>query len=200
MLLQYCSICNAQDTTESWLVTKRTQLIHDIKSVHVTVDMKRSACDGCRNQDIKVYVLYKTLPSQPSEIQKAVRILRDLIMTLVANLHNEKESIVKTHNFHFEPKATTFCIVFLSAGTCTVLSFIEIFNYACEKFNGDGFNLPRTIAPASGSKRVNVICGLEKLNKEAYGMCSSAGFWVFISSCMCKKGYPKNIEGEGCLG
>ena len=121
-------------------------------------------------------------------------------MTLVANLHNEKESIFKTHNFHFELKASTFSIVFLSAGTCTVVSYIEILYYACEKFNSDGFSLPRTIAPASGSKRVNVMCGLKKLNKEAYGMCSSAGIWLIISPCMCKKGYPKNIEGEGCLG
>ncbi len=160
--------------------------------------MRRLACDGCRNQDIKVYILYRTLPSQPSEIQEAVRILRGL--TLVANFHNEQDNVRKSLNFHFEPKASTISIVFLSAGSCTVISYISMFYYACEKYKSDGFSLPWTIAPASGSKRVNVICGLEKLNKEAYGMCSSAGFWVIISSCMCKKGYPKNIEGEGCLG
>ncbi len=78
------------------MVTKRTVLEDDIKSVHVNFQMNSSACEGCRNQDIKGYILYKTLPSQPSEIQEAVRILRDL--TLVANLFNEKDGTRETHN------------------------------------------------------------------------------------------------------
>ena len=182
------------------MITKRIRTVveDDIKSVHVNFQMNRSACESCRNQDIKVYILYKTLPSQPSEIQEAVRILRDL--TLVANLFNEKDGTRETHNFDFEPKESTFYVVFLSAGSCTVISNITIFYYVCHKYASGDVSLPWTIAPGSGFKRVNVICGQKELNEEAYGLCSNQGTWDIIASCMCKKGYTINNKGEGCMG
>ncbi len=195
-----CSICNAQDTACSWLVTKPTVLPGNFTAVHVNVKMVRSECDSCQNQDIKVYILHKSLPKQLDKIQEAVRILKNL--KLVANLKNEKDLTEKTHNFHFESKEQRFFMVFLSQGSCTVIKDIRIFYFVCDKNIINGANLPLTHAPGNGSERVNVSCGSNTLNQgneEAFGVCSSKGIWLTISPCMCKKGYTLNID-EGCMG
>ncbi len=160
--------------------------------------MYRSECPRCGNQDIKVYVLYRDLPIQASEIQEAIRILNDL--TLVANLNNRRDRTGKAHNFHFEPnhRPSAFSLVFLSAGSCTLIRDIALFYFVCDKNITSGVNLPRTFAPANDSERVNVSCGANTLN-QGNGVCSSEGIWVTTSPCMCKKGYTLNIE-QGCIG
>ncbi len=163
--------------------------------------MFRSECDDCHNQDIRVYVLYKTLPRPPAQIQEAVNILKNL--KLVATLKNEKDLTEKNHLFHFEPKGKKFSMVFLSAGSCTVIKQISVYSFFCEKNTSSGVNLPKTDAPASGSRRVNVSCPKNTLNPgndQAYGLCSSEGKWDIISPCMCKKGYTLNTIEEGCMG
>ena len=159
--------------------------------------MFRSECDECRNQDIKVYILHKALAT---DLSKAVSILKSL--PLVANLSNAKGLTEKIHAFHFEPKTRNLSIVLLSAGSCTQIKDIVLSYFACDKNISSLANLPRTVAPASGSKRVNVSCPEKSVNpndKEVYGLCSSEGIWKFISPCMCKNGRALSVEGK-CVG
>ena len=159
--------------------------------------MFRSECSECRNQDIKVYILYKALAG---DLSKAVSMLKSL--PLVVNLRNAKDRTEKIHAFHFEPKTRKFSIVLLSEGSCTVINDITVSYFVCEKNISGLANLPRTVAPASGSTRVNFICPEESVNpdgKEVYGLCSSEGIWKIILPCMCKKGHTVSVEGK-CVG
>ncbi|CAB4003216.1 ephrin type-A receptor 5 isoform X2 [Paramuricea clavata] len=195
-----CSICNSQDTAESWLVTKFQQVKEFIKSVHVNVKVYRPECGLCKNQDVKVYILGKALPIGQKGLKEAVGILKNL--TLVTTLKNQKDLTDKFHQFHFEPNAPQLSIAFLSAGSCTLIKDITLSYFVCDKNTSAGVNLPRTVAPDSGSQRVNVSCPENTLNpgnEEAYGLCSSKGIWKIISPCICKKGYTLNTIEEGCI-
>ena len=183
------------------MVTKAVKLSEEHSAIHVNVEMHRTGCPGCRNQGIKVYILYQPLPKQADQIQEAVRILEN--QKSVATLQNNQDNTGKTHRFHSEPKSRQFSIVFLSAGSCTLIKDISIYYFFCEKNTSTGVNLPKTDAPASGSRRVNVSCPENTLNPgndQAYGLCSSEGKWDIISPCMCKKGYTLNTIEEGCMG
>jgi hypothetical protein len=174
-----------------------------IKSVHVNVKVYRPECGLCKNQDVKVYILRKALPIGQKGLKEAVRILKNL--TLVTTLKNQTDLTDKFHQFHFEPKAKVpqFSIAFLSAGSCTLIKDIKLSYFVCDKNTSAGVNLPRTVAPDSGSQRVNVSCPENTLNpgnEEAYGLCSSKGIWKIISPCICKKGYTLNTIEEGCIG
>jgi hypothetical protein len=161
--------------------------------------MFRSDCTKCKNQNITVYILRKALPKETKD-EEAVGILKNL--TLVATLKNKKDLTLKFHQFHFEPKALQFSIVFLSAGSCTRIQDIRLSYFVCDKNSSSGITLPRTVAPVNGSQRVNVSCPKNTLNpsnEEAYGLCSSKGIWKIKSPCMCKKGYTLNNE-KGCIG
>ena len=196
-LKRECRICNPKDAAPSWLVTKLIPAA-DSKRIHVSVTMFRSECDECRNQDIKVYILHKVLATDQSE---AARILKRLPM--VVNLSNKK-NLAETHYFYFEPKASTFSLVFRSAGSCTQIRNITVSYFICEKNTSSWANLPQTVAPASGLQRVNISCPEKPRSAsadgiEGYGLCSSEGVWQMLSPCMCKKGYTLNIKGE-CIG
>ena len=191
-----CSICNAQDEAPSWLVTQPIPAA-DSKRIRVSVTMFKSKCYSCLNQGIKVYILYKALAVDQS---KAFSMLKSL--PLVANISNAKENTEKVHVFHFEPKTRHFSIVFLSAGSCTLIKDITVSYFVCDKNISSLANLPRTVAPASGSKRVNVSCSEKSVNpdgKEGYGLCSSEGIWKFISPCGCEKGHALSVKGK-CVG
>ena len=184
-----CSICNSQDTTPSWLVTKPIPAA-DSKRIHVSVTMYRSECASCKNQDITVYILHKALTTDESE---AARILKRLRM--VVKLSNKKDHTITTHDFSFESKASTFSIVFLSAGSCTLIRNITVSYFICEKNTSSLTNLPRTVAPANGLQRVNFSCP-EKSDGGTYGLCSSEGIWKIPSPCTCQEGYSLNREGK----
>ena len=159
--------------------------------------MFRSECAECRNQDIKVYILQKALAVDES---KAVSILKNL--PLVVNLSNGKDRTERIHTFHFEPKTRNFSIVFQSAGSCTLIKDITVSYFVCDKNVSSLANLPQTVSPASGSKRVNFSCPEKSVNpdgKEVYGLCSSEGLWKIISPCMRKKGNASSVEGK-CVG
>ncbi|CAB4018688.1 ephrin type-B receptor 6 isoform X1, partial [Paramuricea clavata] len=195
-----CSICNSQDTAESWLLTKFQQVKEFIKSVHVNVKVYRPECGLCKNQDVKVYILYKALPIGQEGLKEAVGILKSL--TLVATLKAQKDLTDKIHQFHFEPMASQFSIAFLSAGSCTLIKDITLSYFVCDKNTGAGVNLPRTAAPDNGSQRVNLSCSENTLNpgnEEVYGLCSSKRIWKIISPCICKKGYTLNTIEEVCI-
>ena len=182
------------------MVTNLISAPEDIKSIHVNVQMFRSECLGCRNQNITVYILRKALPKE-MEDKEAVGILKNL--TLVATLRNPVINTAKFHEFYFEPKASQFSIVFLSAGSCTRILDIRLSYFICDNNISSGITLPRTVAPVNGSQRVNVSCPentLNRGNEEAYGLCSSKGIWEIKSPCMCKKGYTLNTNAEGCIG
>ena len=190
-----CSICNSQDTKPSWLVTKSTGAA-DSKRIHVSVTMYRSQCDDCRNQDIKVYILYKALTN---DVQKTLSILKKL--PLVINLSNAKEDREKSHTFQFNSSQSKFSIVFLSAGSCTQIKDITISYFVCDKNTSNLASLPQTVAPAIGSQRVRGSCAKNSANlngKEVYGLCSSEGNWKIMSPCVCKRGYSLNID-EKCI-
>ena len=184
------------DSTPSWLVTKLIPA-EDSKRIHVSATMFRADCNDCKNQDIKVYILYKVLTYDQS---KAASMLKSL--PLVVNLRNAKDGTEKIHAFHFEPKTRNFSIVFQSAGSCTQIKDITVSYFVCDKNVSSLANLPQTVAPASGSKRVNISCPEKRVNpdgKEVYGLCSSEGIWKIISPCMCKKGHTVSVEGK-CVG
>ena len=185
------------------MVTKFQKVKEFIKSVHVNVKVYRPECGLCKNQDVKVYILRKALPIGQKGLKEAVRILKNL--TLVTTLKNQKDLTNKFHQFNFQPKAKAlqFSIAFLSAGSCTLIKDIKLSYFVCDKNTSAGVNLPRTVAPDSGSQRVNVSCPENTLypgNEEAYGVCSSTGIWKIISPCVCKKGYTLNTIEEGCIG
>ena len=157
--------------------------------------MYRSDCKDCKNQDVKVYILYKALALDRS---KAASILKSL--PLVVNLSNGKDRTEKIHTFHFEPKTRKFSIVLQSAGSCTLIKDITVSYSVCDKNVSSLANLPRTVAPANGSKRVNFSCPDKSVNpdgKEVYGLCSSEGLWKIISPCTPKKGNASSVEGKG---
>jgi hypothetical protein len=162
----------------------------------------RSVCQKCRNEDIKVYILYgEQHRSYYRETAAAmIRILRNLPPLTISR--NPRDNTIKTHVFHFEPKEPIFSIVFRSAGSCTAIKYIDVYYFVCEKNTSSLVNLPRTFAPAIGRLRVNSSCSENAVSsdgREPYGLCSSNGVWESISSsCMCKKGYA---SGEfGCDG
>jgi hypothetical protein len=162
--------------------------------------MVRSGCATCKNQNITVYILRKASPKGESKEIEDVGILKNL--TLVATLRNQVINTVKFNEFYFEPKASLFSIVFLSAGSCTRIEDIRLSYFVCDKNTSNGIILPRTVAPVNGSQRVNVSCPKNTLNpsnEEAYGLCSSKGIWEIKSPCMCKKGYTLTTD-EGCTG
>ena len=73
--------------------------------------------------------------------------------------------------------------------------------FVCDKSVKGGVQLPRTIPPASGLKRVIVSCPKNTLNpgnESLYGLCSSEGEWTIISLCKCKQGYNLDTVNEGC--
>ena len=163
--------------------------------------MVRSGCSKCKNQNIIVYILRKASLKGESKKIEDVGILKNL--TLVATLKNQVINRAKFHEFYFEPKASQFSIVFLSAGSCTRILDIRLSYFICDNNISSGITLPRTVAPVNGSQRVNVSCPENTLNpgnEEAYGLCSSKGIWEIKSPCMCKKGYTLNTNAEGCIG
>ena len=160
--------------------------------------MYRSDCSDCKNQDIKVSVVYKKPSVDPSE---AVAMLKNL--KLLTTLQNTMDITEETHDFLVEPDSPTFFLVFLSAGSCTQIKYIDVFYLVCERNTSSGIDLPQTDAPAHGFQRVNVSCPVNTLNPgndQAYGLCSSEGKWDIISPCMCKKGYTLRTVAEGCMG
>jgi hypothetical protein len=182
------------------LVTNFIPAPKEIKSILVNVQMFRSECSKCKNQNITVYILRKGLPKETKDYE-AVGILKNL--TLVATLRNQAINTAKFHEFYFEPKPPKFSIVFLSAGSCTQIQDIRFSYFICDNNISSGVKLPRTVAPVNGSQRVNVSClenTLNPGNEEAYGLCSSKGIWEIKSQCMCKKGYTLNTNEEGCTG
>ncbi|CAB4005869.1 ephrin type-B receptor 1 isoform X4 [Paramuricea clavata] len=161
--------------------------------------MFRAECSGCKNQNITVYILRKALPKETKD-KEAVGILKNL--TLVATLGNQVINTARFHEFYFEPKASQFFLVFLSAGSCTRIQDIRLSYFICDNNISSGVKLSRTVAPVNGSQRVNVSCPVNTLNpgnEEAYGLCSSKGIWEIKSPCMCKKGYTLNTNAEGCI-
>jgi hypothetical protein len=154
--------------------------------------MYRVSCDNCKNQDIKVYILYKS--------SYLLENLKNL--PLLTILDNKRDSTEKFHEFHFEPKASIFSIVFLSSGSCTVIRDIRMDYFVCEKNTRSLMNLPRTVAPAIKQRRVNSNCSDNAVSADGtqgFGLCSSKGVWEIISPCMCKKGYTVRKFG-GCIG
>ena len=116
---------------------------------------------------------------------------------MVVNLSNKIDRTIATHDFSFEPKASTFSIVFLSAGSCTLIKSMSVSYFICEQNTNSLTNLPRTVAPANGLQRVNVSCP-ENSVEGTYGLCSSEGIWKILSPCACRKGYSLNRE-EKCI-
>jgi hypothetical protein len=166
------------------------------KSIHVNVVMVSAKCEKCRNQDINVYILYKKNQKAPSSatLEK---------LELLTTLRNPKDETKITHNFLVELESQTFNIVFRSAGSCTVIKYISVYYFVCEKNTSSGVNLPETDAPANGFQRVDVNCSKNTLNPDnvrPYGLCSSTGRWNITSPCMCKEGYTLHTDGEGCIG
>ena len=169
-------------------------------SVHVDVEMARSNCPICKNQAIEVYILGQSLPQTIT--RETIEMLENL--RLIATLSDEKVDSIQTHHFQFQPDGLkAISILFLSAGSCTRIHSMNISYFVCDKNIEGGVNLNRTIAPASGFKRVNVTCPMNTLNpgnEVSYGLCSSEGEWTIESRCKCKQGYSLNIVDEGCKG
>ena len=164
--------------------------------------MVRSKCPKCRNQDINVYILYeKTAYNQaPSAALKKLELLTTLRNPKPLALSDNTK---KNHNFLVKLKSQTFSIVFRSSGSCTLIKYIDVYNFVCEKNTSSGVNLPETNAPANGFQRVDVNCSKNTLNPDnvrPYGLCSSTGKWNITSPCMCKEGYTLHTDGEGCMG
>ena len=165
--------------------------------MHIDVEMARSNCPTCKNQTIEVYILGQALPTIITK--KTIQDLENL--SLIATLSNEKVDSIQTHHFQFQPSGLKeISILFLSAGSCTLIYNINMSYFVCDKNNGSGVNLPEKIAPASGFERVNGSCPKNTLNpgNTPYGLCSSKGEWTIISPCICKQGYTLDTVNEGC--
>ena len=150
--------------------------------------MLKAKCVVCKNQTIPVFILSRPLPTGVKEAFEKLNQLTS-IKTLV-----NKNLGYQTHHFQFEIKQeSSIFIVFLSAGGCIQIRDIKISYFVCERNSSNGVILPETIAPSSGSERVNVSCPKNTINpgnEVAYGLCSSEGMWTIISPpCMCKEGY-----------
>ena len=181
------------------MVTKFTP-VEGYNSVHINVEMFRSKCSGCKNQTIEVYILGQTLPLTITK--ETIEMLENL--RLIATLSNKQAGAIQTHHFQVQPKGLKkISILFLSAGSCTLIYRMNISYYVCDKNVEGGVYLPQTIAPASGYKKVNGSCPMNTLslrNEVPYGLCSSKGEWTIITQCMCKQGYTSDTIGEGCKG
>ena len=165
--------------------------------MHIDVGMYKSPCGVCRNQDIPVFILSQPLPTSVKDAFKKLNQLTS-IKTLV-----NKNLGYQTHHFQFEIKQeSSIFIVFLSAGSCTQIRDITISYFVCERNSSNGVILPETIAPSSGSERVNVSCPENSINpgnEAAYGLCSSEGMWtIILSPCICKEGYTFDRSIGGC--
>ena len=166
--------------------------------MHINVEIVRAKCSHCINQTIEVYILGQTLPLTINK--EIIEMLENL--KLIATLSNKQVGSTQTHHFQFQPKELKkISILFLSAGSCTLIYNMNISYFICERNIRNEIYLPETISPASGYKKVNVSCPMNRLNprnEEPYGLCSSKGEWTIISGCMCKQGYSLDTTDEKC--
>ena len=197
--MKFCSICNSKDEAKSWLATKSTP-VEGYNSVHIDVEMFTSNCVQCKNQTIEVYILGQNLPQTITN--ETINMLENL--RLIATLSNKQMNSIETHHFQFQPKGLkTVSLLFLSAGSCTRINHMNMSYFVCDKSIKGGVQLPRTLAPASGLKRVNVSCPKNTLNpgnESSYGFCSSDGEWTITSQCKCKQGYTIDAVNDECKG
>ena len=143
--------------------------------MHIDVKMFRAPCSTCKNQTIEVYILDQNLPQTVTK--ETIEMLENL--TLIATLSNKKEGPTEIHHFRFQPNGLKqVSILFLSAGSCTIIFNMTISYFACEKKITSGVQLPRKIAPATGVERVNISCPENTLNpgnETPFAQCSSEG-------------------------
>ena len=196
---RFCSICNPKDVAKSWMITKSTP-VEGYNSVHIDIEMFTARCPQCKNQTIEVYILGKNLPQTITK--ETIEMLEN--QRLIATLSNKQVSSMETHHFQFQSEGLKeVSLLFLSAGSCTRIHHMNMSYFVCDKSIQGGVQLPRTIAPASGLKRVNVSCPKNTLNpgnESSYGLCSSEGEWTITSRCKCKQGYTLDTVNEGCKG
>ena len=138
--------------------------------MHIDVEMFRAKCSPCKNQTIQVYISGQSLPQTITK--ETIEMLENL--KLIATLSNKQVDSTEILHFQFQPKGLKrVSLLFLSAGSCTLIYNINMSYFVCDKNNGSGVNLPEKIAPASGFERVNGSCPKNTLNpgNTPYGLC-----------------------------
>lgn len=184
-----CTICNEENTKKSWFITRFILNTYNTELLNVAITVSFTQCFKCSNQFLKVYAIREKLPKN-MDYDKIRQKLRTL--TLLKKIENKTAAgTEEIHRVQVMSRSSGFSIALLVEGACLIVNKFKVSYFYCEKASIEGVDLPRTVSPASGNRRVNSNCFENSVpsGKQVFGLCSNDGEWNVVTPCLCKKGF-----------
>jgi hypothetical protein len=181
----------------AWAITKPVNLTKDATYFYMGIAAKKTKCQTTCS--LQIFTFDET--SKEFHIPRAWYRTkpRDYLLKNFKPRHNvtfTEFNKIEMQSFTFVSNGSKIRFGVRARGITGELHNMTLYYYYCDESVRNGVRLPRTIAPANGTKRLTLNCtsnAVSKDNKSSVERsCRYNGTWVFPGNdtgCLCRPGY-----------